>query len=81
MKTIEPYPRATVDMTEIFADAMRVIDEVPQREAEERERKKREALDALKTLPIEERIARIEEWIADHSEVRHGYVSPPRFGG
>lgn len=37
------------------------------------------ALDALKTLPLDERVARIEAWIYDHSQVQHGYIEAPRF--
>lgn len=38
--------------------------------------KRRAELDKLSQLPIEERIARIEEWIYDY---RPTYVPPPRF--
>ncbi len=40
------------------------------------ELKKREALAALAALPLEQRIARIEEWIYDYQPT---YVPPPRF--
>lgn len=37
------------------------------------------ALDALKALSLEERLARIEAWMYDHGQVQHGYVEAPRF--
>lgn len=39
--------------------------------------KKKQALAELAALPIEQRIARIEEWIYDY---KPQYVPPPRFG-
>ena len=40
---------------------------------------KSDHLAALAALPLEERLARIEAWIYDHAQVRHGYIEPPRF--
>jgi len=45
----------------------------------EAQRKKVQALADSQSLPLEERIARIEEWIYDHRQVQHGYIAPPRF--
>ena len=33
---------------------------------------------SLDKLPLEERVRKIEEWIYDHRQVRHGYISPPK---
>lgn len=40
------------------------------------EEKRRQALDRLAALPVEERLRRIEAWIYDY---RPQYVDPPRF--
>jgi len=40
---------------------------------------KREHLEGLARLTLEERIARLEEAAYDHDQIAHGYISPPRF--
>ena len=41
--------------------------------------KKKNELDELKKLSLEERVAKIEEWIYDHNDVPH-YSGPAVFG-
>jgi len=50
--------------------------ERPERERLQREGARRAALENLSKMTIEERLARIEEWIYDY---RPQYVAPPRF--
>jgi len=45
----------------------------------EEAKKKKEHLDRLSTLTIEERIQKIEEWMYEHGKTPHGYQPPPRF--
>lgn len=45
------------------------------------EKEKQEYLDALKEECIKVRLAKIEEWIYDHSREPAKYVPPPTFGG
>lgn len=45
----------------------------------EKIKKKQEYLAGLEKLSMEERIRKLEEQAYDHSNVTHGYKSPPRF--
>lgn len=47
--------------------------------AKQAAKQKKKYLAEYAALPLEERIAKIEEWIYEHNKEPHGYQWPPRF--